>query len=50
MREWRLNVNQFIDDYSEGPNICLLAVDIVDKSLWRHVQRGAYVQIFELLS
>ncbi len=43
-------MNQLVYDYPEGPNICLLAVDVVDESLGRHVQRRAYVQIFEFLS
>jgi hypothetical protein len=40
-------MQKFINHDTKGPNISFRAVDVFDKSLWRHVNGRADVDIFE---
>lgn len=47
MRERCLAVQQLVNQHSKGPNICLWAIDILDESLGRHVDRRSNVDVLE---
>jgi hypothetical protein len=42
-----LTMQKLINHDTEGPNISFRTVDVFDKSLWRHVNGRADVDIFE---
>ena len=47
MTEGSLPVQKFVDHDSEGPNVGFGSVNVLDKSLWRHVNGRADVDILE---
>jgi len=43
-------MENLVQNYSKRPDICFIAVNIVNESLWCHVERRAYVHISKFLS
>ena len=43
-------MQEFVDDHSECPDVSLGSVKVVNKSLWRHIDWRAYVDVLEIRS
>lgn len=42
-------MQKLINEDAESPDVRLGAVDVVDEALWRHVDGGADVDVFEFV-
>lgn len=40
-------MQKLINKHTKGPDICLGTIDVVDESLWRHVDGRTDIDIFE---
>jgi hypothetical protein len=49
VRERSFAVKQFIDEHSEGPNVSLRPIDVLNESFGRHVDGGADIDVFEFI-
>lgn len=47
--KWGIAVQNFKNKDTEGPHICLGAVDVVDKCLWAHVDGTSDIDVLETL-
>lgn len=41
---------KFVDEYAECPNVSFRAIDILDNSLWAHVNRTSNANVFKVVA